>query len=74
MLYSDYITGMIDKSFEKIGKLMLMQSVLTYKTYVVTNLFLNECKYIFLGRKQGTSDNLSVTTERWNNLNRKRVN
>lgn len=32
-------------------------------SYVVTNLFLNECKYIFLGRKQGASDNLSVPTD-----------
>lgn len=33
LVYSDFITGMIDKSFEKIDKLMLMQSVLTYKRY-----------------------------------------
>lgn len=52
-MYSDFITGMIDKSFEKTDKLMLMQSMLTYKRYhIVTNLFLNECKYIFPGRKK----------------------
>lgn len=34
-------------------------------SYVVTNLFLNECKYIFLEWKQGVSDNLSVSTERF---------
>lgn len=68
-MYSDFITGMIDKSFEKIGKLMQCTCInLQDLSYVVTNLFLNEYKYIFLGRKQGTSDNPSVTTEGWNNL------
>lgn len=32
-------------------------------SYVIGNLFLNECKYTLLGMKQGAFDNFSVHTE-----------